>query len=196
MNKELSPENYADVMWELIMSDDPAVIARLEAKLDGTQSEAVDQYIENSCWSEDLPHLIGCRGTPVERREALRAAYTSTTVYDPNAAPDDEWDGYGEIGEDIETSDWRDDLLRSVQDDGPSYARREALGLAFAYQPVYEPDGCPAAARALEELAAIVEDGFPYDPARALAWINVRADLALIGLAALEMLRLHRPREA
>jgi len=196
VKKDISPENYADVMWELIMSDDPAVIARLEEKLDGSQSEAVDEYIENSCWSQDLPHLVGNRGTPVERREALRAAYAGMTVYDPNAAPDDERDEYGEIGEDIERSDWRDDLVRMVHIETPSHRLREALGVAFVRQPVYEADGAPAAARALEELAAIVDDGLPYDSEMALAWINKRADLVLIGLEALEMLRLHRPREA
>jgi hypothetical protein len=45
------------------------------ALLEGTQTEAVDEFIEQSCWSEDVPRFVGGKGTPAERREALRAAY-------------------------------------------------------------------------------------------------------------------------
>jgi hypothetical protein len=64
----------------LIFADDPAEIARLEALLEGTQTEAVDEFIEQSYWSEDVPQFVGGKGTPAERREALRAAYRAQNV--------------------------------------------------------------------------------------------------------------------
>jgi hypothetical protein len=67
--------HYADRMWELILSDDAQNIARLEILLEGTQDDAVDQYIERSCWSDDLPRFVGNKGTARARRDALRAAY-------------------------------------------------------------------------------------------------------------------------
>jgi hypothetical protein len=66
----------ADLKWLLILSDDPTEIARLEVLLEGTQAEAVDEMIEITCWSDDLPHLTGHRGTPLRRLEALRAVYS------------------------------------------------------------------------------------------------------------------------
>ena len=39
-----------------------------------TQSEAVNLFIETSCYDRDLPHLVGGKGTPRERLIALRAA--------------------------------------------------------------------------------------------------------------------------
>jgi hypothetical protein len=62
-------------MWRLILSDDPTEIARLETELEGTQAEAVDHFIERSCWSLDLPEFVGGKGSPAERRAALRAAH-------------------------------------------------------------------------------------------------------------------------
>lgn len=67
--------HYADRMWDLILSDDRETIARLEGLLGGRQDEAVDQYIEHSCWSGDLPQFVGNKGTRRERRDALCAAY-------------------------------------------------------------------------------------------------------------------------
>jgi hypothetical protein len=66
---------HPDEKWRLILADDPAEIARLEALIEGTQAEAVDDFIEESCWSDHLPHLVGGPGTPKQRLDALRAAY-------------------------------------------------------------------------------------------------------------------------
>lgn len=64
-----------DPLWQLILTDNPAEIARLEAELEGTQAEAVNEMIEDSCWSDDLPKFVGGKGTAAERRSALRKAY-------------------------------------------------------------------------------------------------------------------------
>jgi hypothetical protein len=69
-----SPDR-AGFMWELILSDDAATIARLETDLGLTQAQAVDEFIETSCWGDDLPHLTGKRGTPERRLEALRRIF-------------------------------------------------------------------------------------------------------------------------
>ena len=53
----------------------PDRISRLETSLGETQSEVIHDFIENSCWSADLPDFTGGRGTPANRRAALRAAY-------------------------------------------------------------------------------------------------------------------------
>ena len=45
----------------------PSPIAQLEAELDGTQAEAVDYMIEETCWSADVPDFIGGKGTAVPR---------------------------------------------------------------------------------------------------------------------------------
>ncbi len=77
--------HYADRMWELILSDDTETIAQLEILLEGTQDEAVDEYIERSCWSNDLPRFVGNKGSRRERRDALRAAYIAQR---PKPEPD------------------------------------------------------------------------------------------------------------
>lgn len=68
-------ESYAEMAWRLIMSDKPKEIKKLEKKLDGTQGEAVDNFIEESCWRDEVPQFTGNKGTPRERLTALRAAY-------------------------------------------------------------------------------------------------------------------------
>ena len=75
MSDNMTMTEWSAILWQLIFADDPAEIARLEALLEGTQTEAVDEFIEQSCWSEDVPQLVGGKGMPAERREALRAAY-------------------------------------------------------------------------------------------------------------------------
>jgi hypothetical protein len=62
-------------MWRLIFTDKPADIAPLEAELENTQSAAVDFMIEETCWSDDVPQFVGGKGTPAERRTALRKAF-------------------------------------------------------------------------------------------------------------------------
>lgn len=68
-------ETPGETAWRLILSDDPAEIAEIEAAYGMTQAEVVDRFIENSCWSVDVPEFVGGKGTPRERRAALRAAY-------------------------------------------------------------------------------------------------------------------------
>src|SRR5579863_7293778 len=65
----------ADAQWALIFSDDPAEIKKLEGILKMTQSGAVDDFIETSCWKDDLPELAGNKGTADERLHRLRFAY-------------------------------------------------------------------------------------------------------------------------
>jgi hypothetical protein len=62
-------------LWQLIFADSAAEITRLEALAETTQSQAVDLFIEQSCYDRDLPALVGGKGTADERRAALRAAY-------------------------------------------------------------------------------------------------------------------------
>ena len=64
--------------WELIRSDDPATIERLQNHLHVTQAEAVYEFIEGSCWTHDVPHLTGHRGTAEERRDTLCRLYDAT----------------------------------------------------------------------------------------------------------------------
>jgi len=80
MSDNMTMAEWAAMLWQLIFADDPAEIARLEALLEGTQTEAVDEFIEQSYWSEDVPQFVGGMGTPAERREALRAAYRAQNV--------------------------------------------------------------------------------------------------------------------
>jgi len=61
--------------WRLILADDPAEIAEIEAAYGRTQAEAVEDFIEASCWSDAVPELVGGKGTPRERLDALRAVY-------------------------------------------------------------------------------------------------------------------------
>ena len=46
--------NSGTAKWALIFSDDAAEIKALEGVLKMTQAEAVDDFIENSCWKDDL----------------------------------------------------------------------------------------------------------------------------------------------
>jgi hypothetical protein len=62
-------------MWEPILSDDADTIRRLQEDLGLTQAQAVDEFIQTSCWAEDVPHLLGNRAPAAERLAALRAAY-------------------------------------------------------------------------------------------------------------------------
>jgi len=65
----------ADAQWALIFSDDPAERQALEEILKMTQAAAVDDFIETSCWKDDLPDLAGNKGTADERLHRLRFAY-------------------------------------------------------------------------------------------------------------------------
>jgi hypothetical protein len=62
-------------LWRLIFADNAAEITRLEAVAKTTQSQAVDLFIEQSCYDRDLPAFVGGKGAANERRTALRAAY-------------------------------------------------------------------------------------------------------------------------
>jgi hypothetical protein len=64
-----------DTAWQLILTEDPKKIAKLEDEYGLTQQETVDKLIEKSCWSEDVAEYVGGKGTARERLTALRAAY-------------------------------------------------------------------------------------------------------------------------
>ena len=68
----------------LIFADDPATIARLEAKLNTTQQWEVDELIEHSpCGYEELIYsrFHGNRGTPEQRLKALRNLLIEMTMH-------------------------------------------------------------------------------------------------------------------
>lgn len=65
----------AHLEWQLVLADDPQLIAAMERVLELSQEQAVDKFLEDSCWSDDLPHLTGRKGTCAERRSVLRRAY-------------------------------------------------------------------------------------------------------------------------
>ena len=67
----------AHAHWYLVFSDDPAEIKTLEGILKMSQTEAVDDFIETSCWKEalSLTRFAGKKGTSDERLHALRFAY-------------------------------------------------------------------------------------------------------------------------
>src|ERR1700736_4700340 len=73
----------ADQLWKLILSDDEAEISRLEQELGTTRNAVFYDFLETSCWSEDVPHLTGGKGSPVERLSALRQAYTAQNQQAP-----------------------------------------------------------------------------------------------------------------
>jgi hypothetical protein len=66
---------WVPLLWKLIFADNAAEITRLEALAEATQSQAVDLFIEQSCYDDHLPALVGGKGTAEERRAALRTAY-------------------------------------------------------------------------------------------------------------------------
>jgi len=57
-----------------VMTDDPVKKAEFQKQFGVDQTQAVDEFIERTCWAEDLPHLVGNRGTAPERLQALREA--------------------------------------------------------------------------------------------------------------------------
>ena len=63
--------------WALIFSDDAAEIKALEGVLKMTQAEAVDYFIETSCWKDDLTvrPVAGKKGSADDRLQRLRIAY-------------------------------------------------------------------------------------------------------------------------
>jgi hypothetical protein len=64
-----------DAQWALILTDDPATIKTLTGILKMSQTEAVDDFLEESCWSNSFPELVGHKGTAAQRLAALRGAY-------------------------------------------------------------------------------------------------------------------------
>jgi hypothetical protein len=78
---------YPDI-WRLIFADDPAVIKQLEAEIGHSQAAAVDEMIEQTghmqadeaFWRDNLPAAyVSGRGTADARRQALRAAWRTST---------------------------------------------------------------------------------------------------------------------
>jgi hypothetical protein len=80
----LSVGDYFDARRELIFAEQLADIARLEELIGETQTEVVDDFIENSCWRQDLPDFTGGKGTPAERRSALRAVMLGNRAPSPS----------------------------------------------------------------------------------------------------------------
>jgi hypothetical protein len=48
-----------------------------------TQAGVVDDFIENSCWRQDLPDFVAGKGTPAKRRNALRAVFAGKRTPSP-----------------------------------------------------------------------------------------------------------------
>ncbi len=69
--------NSGTAKWALIFSDDAAEIKTLEGILKMTQAEAVDDFIETSCWKDDLTvrPVAGKKGSADDRLQRLRIAY-------------------------------------------------------------------------------------------------------------------------
>ena len=69
--------NSGTAKWALIFSDDAAEIKALEGVLKMTQAEAVDDFIEDSCWKDDLTvrPVAGKKGSADDRLQRLRIAY-------------------------------------------------------------------------------------------------------------------------
>jgi hypothetical protein len=67
----------------LIWADEPDHIAGLEAACGMTQAESIDDWIEESCWSDDehMKPFVGGKGTPEERRAAFRYALALQGTY-------------------------------------------------------------------------------------------------------------------
>src|ERR1017187_7452314 len=61
--------------WALILTDDPATITTLTGILKISQTEAIDDFLEESCWSDSLPDFVGHKGTAAQRLAALRGQY-------------------------------------------------------------------------------------------------------------------------
>ena len=66
-----------------VLTDDPAKMTAFEKKFSMTQDQAVDDLIETTDWGgQDLPHLVGKKGTPEERLAALRKALRAGGITD------------------------------------------------------------------------------------------------------------------
>ena len=55
-----------------VLTDDPAKMAEFQKRFGVSQDQAVDEFIETTCWAEDLPKYVGKKGTPQQRLQALR----------------------------------------------------------------------------------------------------------------------------
>ena len=71
----MTDETPGQTAWRLIRCDDPAEIAEIEADYGMTQAEAVDDFIEESCWTSAVREFVGGKGTPRDWLIALRSAY-------------------------------------------------------------------------------------------------------------------------
>jgi hypothetical protein len=69
-----------DMLRMLVCADRPEAIRRLETMLGYTQEEAVDHFVEVSFWRFEVPEFHGGRGTPQERRAAIRAAWRAAYI--------------------------------------------------------------------------------------------------------------------
>jgi hypothetical protein len=64
-----------------VLTADPVKIAVFERQFGISQAAAVDDFIECSCWGgQDLPHLVGNKGTAAERLAALRRVLREAAI--------------------------------------------------------------------------------------------------------------------
>jgi len=68
----MTDETPGQTAWRLILCDDPAEIAEIEADYGMTQAEAVDDFIEDSCWSGAKSAVAPSRG---RRHDTAWAAF-------------------------------------------------------------------------------------------------------------------------
>jgi hypothetical protein len=66
-----------------VLTEDPSKIDEYQKKFGITQDQAVDDLIETTDWGgQDLPHLVGNKGTPTECLAALRHALRAGGIDD------------------------------------------------------------------------------------------------------------------
>jgi hypothetical protein len=71
---------WIETMRKLVDANNLAEIQRLETLLGCTQDEAVNHFVEISSWGFEVPEFHGGRGTPQERRAAMRAAWRAACI--------------------------------------------------------------------------------------------------------------------
>jgi hypothetical protein len=75
LSDDKPPIPAAGLMRDLILAEDPARIAQLEAAAKITQPELVDDLIERTIAGIGLPQFVGHKGATAERLAAVRALY-------------------------------------------------------------------------------------------------------------------------
>jgi hypothetical protein len=73
----LTSELATELRWALVWCDQADALVELERLWGGSQSDAVDDLIENTCWADSLQDYTGKRGTAADRRRALQLCFIS-----------------------------------------------------------------------------------------------------------------------